>query len=222
MDVLKSFPNTFASDCCKDFIAVRMCILGFLSEALKGTLYVLVDYFTNWINVISFSNKQLGVWQKIYKWALHILSGSWTRLLCRAAQLHSKLQLPNTVHLSLPLGGTGFLRQRSRGICEYPDRRGEEIFTKSQVVLGHTIVNLNPWLLSPSPHCLGGWSGCTCSIRGSALLQSQALFKCKAFPLASVLLEYFSIEKCECTRTMSSRDTSCGFICSVQGRKALC
>jgi len=36
--VLKSLPNSFASDCCKDFTAVRMCILGFLPEALRGTL----------------------------------------------------------------------------------------------------------------------------------------------------------------------------------------
>lgn len=78
------------------------------------------------------------------------------------------------------------------------------------------------WLLSHLPRCLGGWSGCTCSIWGGGLLQSQALFKYKAFPLASVLLEYFSIEKCEHTRKMSSMDMSCGFIFSVQGRKVLC
>lgn len=44
--ILKPFPNTFASDCRKAFISVRMCILGFLPEAVRGAQYVLPDYFT--------------------------------------------------------------------------------------------------------------------------------------------------------------------------------
>jgi len=45
--ILKPFPNTFTSDCRKAFISVRMCIFGFLLEAVRGAQCVLLDYFTN-------------------------------------------------------------------------------------------------------------------------------------------------------------------------------
>lgn len=47
MGVLEPLLNASADDCSKGFNAAKMCLLGFLPEAVRGARYVLVDYFTN-------------------------------------------------------------------------------------------------------------------------------------------------------------------------------